>query len=672
MFNTVKENKRTDLLKSIVSQSTSDLDEQLYVALRSTCELLGLEIGIISRINGDTYNIEHFFPDGVGLFKGQQFELGNTYCSITLSSSGAFSIPHMGESEYTMHPCYEAFHLESYIGIPFDVNGKQYGTINFSSSLPKEDGFSKADSDLMTLLGQWVGSTIQRKQLEIELEHEKELYRLLSTNSAELICLHNPDGTFKFVSDSSIFVLGYLPEELIGKTPFHFIHPGDLRRSAIPQYRKALAGTSVTNTEFRMKRKDGEYIWMNTSAEPIFSDTGEIVSLQSTSRDISEKKRLETLFNESQSMASVGGWEYDLKSGKLYWTDEVYRIHDIPIGTEVFVEDGLSFFTEESKTQLQKAIQRTSSTGELYDLELKFISATGIKKWVRAIGRAEIANGTAYKLHGSFQDITEQKKNRDQIAEQRDKIAQEKKSKEKLYSILSHDLTNSLFGISGFLDVVITQLEEDSSSVKEVIDHLKLLRDSSEGALNLLKTVQNWVKMQAGYLESVPKQFDIITELEKVKSIYHTSLVNKGIMLNMNIPDMDSIPVFSDQEMVSTIMRNVFNNAIKYSDTDGRIDIRVIKNESDSVRIVFRDYGIGMPKEVRDNLFSFSSRPQRAGTEDEPGTGLGMLLCKELAEHIRASFIIRSSEGIGTEISLEIPTDSDIKIDNIIEVTALA
>lgn len=672
MFNTVKENKRTDLLKSIVSQSTSDLDEQLYVALRSTCELLGLEIGIISRINGDTYSIEHFFPDGVGLFKGQQFELGNTYCSITLSSSGAFSIPHMGESEYKMHPCYEAFHLESYIGIPFDVNGKQYGTINFSSSVPKEDGFSKADSDLMTLLGQWVGSTIQRKQLEIELEHEKELYRLLSTNSAELICLHNPDGTFKFVSDSSIFVLGYLPEELIGKTPFHFIHPGDLRRSAIPQYRKALAGTSVTNTEFRMKRKDGEYIWMNTSAEPIFSDTGEIVSLQSTSRDISEKKRLETLFNESQSMASVGGWEYDLKSGKLYWTDEVYRIHDIPIGTEVFVEDGLSFFSEESKKILEKALAHTISTGELYDLELEFKSANNTKKWVRAIGRAEIANGEAYKLHGSFQDITERKKNRDQIAEQRDRIAQEKQSKEKLYSILSHDLTNSLFGISGFLDVVITQLEEDSSSVKEVIDHLKLLQDSSEGALNLLKTVQNWVKMQAGYLESVPKQFDIITELEKVKSIYHTSLVNKGIMLNINIPDMDSIPVFSDQEMVSTIMRNVFNNAIKYSDTDGRIDIRVIKNESESVRIVFRDYGIGMPKEVRDNLFSFSSRPQRAGTEDEPGTGLGMLLCKELAEHIRASFIIRSSEGIGTEISLEIPTDSDIKIDSIIEVTALA
>lgn len=671
MFNSIKEDKRAELLKSIVSQNSTNLDEQLYFALKSTCELLGLEIGIISRIHGDTYSIDYFFPEGVGLFKGQQFELGNTYCSITLSSHGAFSIPYMGESEYNMHPCYEAFHLESYIGIPFSVNDKIYGTVNFSSSRPKEDGFTKADSDMMTLLGQWVGSIIQRKQMEDELEHEKELYRLLSTNSAELICLHNPDGTFKFVSDSSIFILGYLPEELVGKTPFHFIHPGDLRRSAIPQYRKALSGIPVTNTEFRMKRKDGEYIWMNTSAEPILSDTGEILSLQSTTRDISEKKRLEILFNESQSMANVGGWEYDLKTGKLYWTDEVYRIHDIPIGTEVFVEEGISFFPLESREKLEQAIAHTISTGELYDLELEFISAKDTRKWVRAIGRAEIANGEAYKLHGTFQDITERKKNRDQIAIQRDKIAQEKQSKEKLYSILSHDLTNSLFGISGFLDVVITQLQEKDTSVDEIIDHLKLLQNSSEGALNLLKTVQNWVKMQAGYLESVPKQFDVVPELEKVKSIYHTSLVNKGIMLNINIPDMDSIPVFSDQEMVSTIMRNVFNNAIKYSDTDGRIDIRVIKNESDSVRIVFRDYGIGMPKEVRDKLFSFSSRPQRAGTEDEPGTGLGMLLCKELAEHISASFIIRSSEGIGTEISLEIPADPDIKLDNIIDVTEL-
>lgn len=664
MFDSITDDKRAELLIRIVSQSSADLDEQLYFALKSTCELLGLEIGIISRINGDTYSIGHFFPEGVGLYKGQQFELGNTYCSITLSSHGTFSIPYMGESEYNMHPCYEAFHLESYIGIPFNVNGELYGTVNFSSSKPKEDGFSKADSDMMTLLGQWVGSIIQRKYIEAELEHEKELFRLLSTNSAELICLHNTDGTFRFVSDSSIFVLGYRPEELIGKSPFHFIHPGDLRRSAIPKYRKALAGTPVTNTEFRMRRKDGEYRWMNTSAEPVFSDTGEIISLQSTTRDISEKKRLEILFNESQAMANAGGWEFDLKTGKLYWTDEVYRIHDIPIGTEVFVDEGVSFFPGESREQLEQAIAHTISSGELYDLELEFISAKGVKKWVRAIGRAEIADGEAYKLHGTFQDITERKKDRD-------RIAQEKESKEKLYSILSHDLTNSLFGISGYLDVVINQLQNNESSISETINDLKLLQHSSEEALGLLKTVQNWVKMQAGYLESVPRLFDIRKELRKVTGIYQSSVMNKNLSLSANISEDNPVMVYSDQEMVSTILRNVFNNAVKYSNPGSSIDIQILNMNDDSVKVIIRDHGIGMPEEVRNNLFSFKARPQRRGTDEEPGTGLGMLLCKELAEYINASFVISSDEGLGTEISLELPAHPTATIDPRVEVLKL-
>lgn len=417
MLDSTNESSRIDLLIEIVSQTGKNLEDQLNYALESTCTLLGLEIGIISNIYGNTYTIEHFFPVGINMFKGQRFELGNTYCSITLDADGVFSVDHMGTSDFNMHPCYGAFHLESYIGIPFEVDGKLYGTINFSSSKPKEDGFNKSDHQLVTLLGKWTGGIIQRQQVERELEKEKELYKLISQNSSELICLHHPDGTFKFVSESSIHILGYLPEELVGKTPFDFIHPTDLKKSALPQYHKALTGEPVMNTEFRMKRKNGEYIWMNSSAEPVISPTGQITSLQSTSRDVSEKKRLEILFKQTQAMASVGGWEYDLNTGKLFWTDEVYRIHDKEIGEEVFVEEGLSFFPDDSKIQLEEAIQHTIQTAEVYDLELDFISAKGIKKRVRAIGRAELINGEAYKLYGTFQDVSELIDNEDNISE---------------------------------------------------------------------------------------------------------------------------------------------------------------------------------------------------------------------------------------------------------------
>lgn len=666
MLDNSGDTKRAALLISIVSQKDTDLDKQLYYALESTCNLLGLEIAIISRIHSDTYIIEQYFPSGVELYKGQEFELGNTYCSITLDSEGPFSVPHMAESEYNMHPCYNAFHLESYIGIPLEVNGEIYGTINFSSSHPKEHGFSNSDHDLITLLGEWASGIIQRKMIEAELEREKELYKLASTNSTEMICLHQPDGIYTYISDSSLDIIGYHPEELIGTNPYDLIHPDDAESYVRPSHKKTRSGTIDTSVEYRIKTKDGEYIWLNTSVQPITDDSGKVVSLQTISRDISEKKRIEILFHESQQMAHVGGWEYDLKTGQLYWSDEVYRIHDKEIGEEIFVEEGVSYFPNESRTRIEKAIEHTIATGEQYDLELDFISAKGIHKSVRAIGKAEIENGKAYKLHGTFQDITERKKNQDMITEQNERLFQEKETKEKLYSLLSHDVRNSLFGITSFLELTMQDIAEDAFDKDETIERLEMLLKSAKGSLNLLMSIQGWIKMQAGYFTKKSLSFNLIDEIEKVKNLFQAGLSQKQISLNDTSSDIGYIPAYGDPEMIATILRNFLNNAIKYSQIGGAIDI-TLTSETETVNISIRDYGIGMPESVLNDLFDFNNRPQRSGTDNEPGTGLGLMLCAELAEQNNAPIIVKSVENKGTEMILKIPSEEDSKSNHTIE-----
>ncbi len=131
-----------------------DVDAHLAQLLEAAVNHLNLEVGIISHITGNAYTVEHFF--GGGLSKGAEFQLGDTYCSITTKKQDLVAINHMGISEYFRHPCYEAFKLESYIGTPIFLNGELYGTVNFSSPTPRETPFTFEDKVFVQLVGESV------------------------------------------------------------------------------------------------------------------------------------------------------------------------------------------------------------------------------------------------------------------------------------------------------------------------------------------------------------------------------------------------------------------------------------------------------------------------------------------------------------------------------------
>jgi PAS domain S-box-containing protein len=645
--------KRTKLLIDIVSQNNEDLDDQLYYALESTSELLGMEIGLISSIWSNKYIVEHFSPEGIDMYKGQNFELGNTYCSITLEADGVFSVANMGKSEYNMHPCYNSFHLESYIGVPIEVEGRLYGTINFSSSKPNKKGFSKADHDLITLLGEWASGVIYRKKMEENLVREKEGYEVLSKNSSELICLHKPDGTYTFVSESSVEILGYSSEELIGTSPYKLIHPDDLEDSAQPSHEKVGQGIPVGDIQYRMKQKNGNYIWVQASAEPVINSFGDVTAIQTTSRDITEKKRMEFMLNESQRMASVGGWEFDVKSGKLYWTDEVYRIHDKEIGSEVMVDEGLSYFPEESRVKIQKALEKAVEDGETYDLELKFISAKNVKKWVRAIGYAYIIDGKAVKIRGTFQDITKQVEAEKKITDQNKILAKNEEEKEKLYSIIAHDLRGGFNGIIGLLEI----LKEDFESLnleEQYWQKLRLVINSAKNANQLMENLLKWIRVQNTFLPSSDKSVNINSLITDCETFLKPSLLKKGIEI---VNEVNSFELRGDKDMLATVFRNLISNAVKFSKPDSQVIVTGKKIDSQNSEFRIKDFGIGMSPEVIENLFNKAHRPKRLGTNKEKGTGLGLILCNELVELHGGTISVESSEDNGSEFIVNLPLD---------------
>lgn len=186
---------------------------------------LGLDIGIISRVEDDTYTVEHVFDRNRALERGTTFTLGETYCANVVGRSDVLAIDRTATSEIAGHPCYEAFGLESYIGVAIQVGGKPYGTLNFSAAAPRERHFGNRERSFVAMLAQWISNEIGQQQAFEQLVTSREILR---RQRKELDLIFNlvpssiwfMDEQFRVlrVNDQGAAVMGMPAEEAEGRS----------------------------------------------------------------------------------------------------------------------------------------------------------------------------------------------------------------------------------------------------------------------------------------------------------------------------------------------------------------------------------------------------------------------------------------------------------------------
>lgn len=254
----------------------------------------------------------------------------------------------------------------------------------------------------------------ERKKIEEELRKSEELYRIIADNTVDLIALHTPEGNYTYISPSIEMLLGYTPQEMLGKNPYQFFHSDDQERIRKESHNLALRGETNNTISFRMQHNDGTYRWMETKTQPLFAaGTTEVVALQTVTRDITERKRMEDellyakkLLDEAGAMARVGGWEFAIESATIRWTSETYHIYELPFDTDLSITQGVSYYHPDDQPVIDRAVDQLLTEGSEFDLQLRFIAATGNPKWVRVIGKREMRDGKLHRIYGTFQDIT--------------------------------------------------------------------------------------------------------------------------------------------------------------------------------------------------------------------------------------------------------------------------
>jgi len=249
----------------------------------------------------------------------------------------------------------------------------------------------------------------------------------------------------------------------------------------------------------------------------------------------------------------------------------------------------------------------------------------------------------------AFQNEELQKKN-EQIILQAEILEETNASKDKFFRIIAHDLRSP---IAGFLKLTELMADEnDLFSREEFTDISKSLKNSAGNLYKLLNNLLEWATVQQGGLQFEPSEIEIQNLISQNITAVTERARQKKVSIENNL--RSSIVIYADEKMINTVLRNLISNAIKFTNSGGRVYIDAVLNNEECI-ISVGDTGVGMPAEILEKLFKIDEKVSRKGTENEHSTGLGLILCKEFVEMHKGRIWVESREEVGSVFSFSIP-----------------
>lgn len=237
-----------------------------------------------------------------------------------------------------------------------------------------------------------------------------------------------------------------------------------------------------------------------------------------------------------------------------------------------------------------------------------------------------------------------------ELAVQHEELRRLNDEKDRLFSIVAHDLRNPISGVIGLSDILRSKIHEMSR--EEVDEYLRDLQESAEGFHKLLENLLSWAMLQLGGVRFSPQTVDLPELVQRCVDLFAQTAEDKKVHIETTGIAVTSL--VADPQMLETIVRNLLGNAIKYSREGGSVSLTSRRN-GESVEIAIADQGVGMNEQKVAGLFNLGARNSTPGTHGEPGTGLGLHLCRELTELHGGKLTVESKPDEGTTFRLSLP-----------------
>jgi len=533
----------------------------------------------------------------------------------------------------------------------------------------------------------------KQKQMEETLNNERIILRTIIDNLPDAIYAKDIEFKKTLANKADLANMGCVDEsEALGKTDFEFFS----KESSLIAYNDDKTvlenGKSVIDREEILIDKNGRKKWILTTKIPLIDQYGNTSGIVGVGRNITKRKKneliREALYEISESVLTTNDMEtlykkihhavsnlmpaknffialYDDNKSILsfpYMVDEFDPPYDPkPLGkglTEYIIRTG-----EPALIDLQKDLElRETGEVELIGTPAQIWLGVPLKEKDKVIGVIVLQDYQNPNSYGSDElqllvFISEQialaitrKKYSEEIQSYIKELNEANQTKDKFFSIIAHDLKNPFVTLLGFSEILLSEFKELQSD--EVLYFINEMKNTADLSYNLLQNLLQWSRSQTGRIEFSPSVLNLFNLVKQNILLVNQSADKKGILLVNNVPP--DLKINADKDMINTIIRNLITNAIKFTKQDGIISVESgLKNES--VEISIKDTGVGMNEETIGKLFRLESTHSSMGTNNEAGTGLGLILCKEFVEKHGGKIVVDSELGKGSTFSFCIP-----------------
>jgi PAS domain S-box-containing protein len=455
-----------------------------------------------------------------------------------------------------------------------------------------------------------------------------------------LFIVEKGTGIIIDVNQKAIEQYGYTAEELIGQH--------NTVVSAEPEKTIEFADNPVDLLPIRYHRKkNGEVFPVEISTSSITIKGKECFF--STVRDITQRIRAEQILRESEQRFrsifdnAIAGIAFSDANQNIMLTNSAL---DQMLGFEKGEMVGMNIDTLLQPGETPLTVEYI--TGQMlkggYRVERPYLTKQKKPIWVDI--SASIIKGPDGKPQffvGVVNDITEKKEAESRLKEL---VA----TKDRFISIIAHDLKSPFNAIVGLSELLRESVENKDYANAQYFS--QVINASSHQALDLLINLLEWARSQTGRIRIVPEKINVAELVEEVSSLYESTLNQKKVVISTAVEPY--LTIVADRNMLSTVIRNLISNAIKYSHGGGKVSI-VAFTRNGQIQFSVSDNGVGIASDDLGKLFRADANFTTKGTQSEKGTGLGLVICKDFITRHNGTIWVDSKPGLGSTFSFRIP-----------------
>jgi PAS domain S-box-containing protein len=499
--------------------------------------------------------------------------------------------------------------------------------------------------------------TIQNKAKEA-LAKEQFLIKALLDHLSDHVYFKDRDSRFIRINKSLALSFGLDDPALAeGKTDFDFF-TREHAQQAFEDEQAIIRTGQLLNTEEKETHPNRPDTWVSTIKLPLTDNNGNIIGTFGISRDVTKRKQAEEeLAQEQYLMRTL----MDNLPDHIYFKD--HESHFLRVNKALAQFLGLNdpaqaikktdfdFFTGEHAQQAYEDEQKIIRTGQLLSTEEKETHHDRPDTWVSTIKLPlSDKDGNIIGTFGISRDITKNKLAEEEIKLKNELLQIINSEKDKFFSILAHDLRGPLSAFVSATQIIAEEIQ--TMGIEEIKEITLSMKTSATNIYSLLENLLEWSRLRRGVMDFIPEKINLKKKIEECIAVLSESARKKVIEILISIPEV--IDVLADSHMFDTVIRNLISNAIKFTPVGGKVTLTAAYIEDHTIEIKISDSGIGMTPELKDKLFLLNEKTSRKGTEGEPSTGLGLLLCKEFIEKHNGRIRVESEVGKGSTFSFTI------------------